>query len=652
MEFGILKNYRGTIWSSLLPKTQRHWFPVFDHPRNSFTTDISVMTDSTRSLNTTVFSGTSDREGRWKLNTPIPATSIGFAVGPFEKNETLAGRKVINLYSEKGVLNQQEKSDILETAYSVLTKTQQAIGIEFPFQSLNLLVLEDHLWEQKQYAAGMGFIYKNGLSLKRQIRQVIQAQWMGIQQREEQWIEADAVRILQTWLYLQVFGEDRITEIDKPTGTPQLSDFNLYNKFSPQNWQKWLYSYQQWEKDTTRLAQAVALHGQSILDQTETVHTWHSLGNFLYNQTGYLWEHMPMLSSPLKTDTVKYRAEFLYDDLKSDLKIAFNAKDSVVTSLVTAQLMLDKGTEVVQKQVVFTGQNDTISVDFQGSVRNTSLAPVDSIPIMFDEVKPATFWLYQLSESDQSQQHSEFSHKLKNHTENPDLQLALLDVMNRDLAPPVEAALLRTLAAFTDGAVGTEQQFLKALSSTHKEVKLAALNALKNYPDNQQVQSRVGRLLSSNEGEDIIEKSLQIYAALADKELFSEQANRLMASDTTGTFVPTLTDIYVNIGDTARAVSLYKIYSKSSYPYVIREKMLEGLMKYASYVESWEELLNALLSDVDPRIRFLGVKITASLAEDEIEAENLLENMLPEEYDARVFQKILQYFQPSQSTIN
>lgn len=653
MEFGVLRNFRGTIWSSLLPKTQRHWFPVFDHPRNSFTTDISLTTDSSKNAKMAVFSGTRDDEGRWKLGTPVPATAIGFAMGQFETSETLAGRKTINLVSEKGLLNAQQKSDLLDTAYSVLMETQKAIGMEFPFQSFDLVILEDHHWEQKQYAAGMGYIFMNNGDLKHQIRQVIQAQWMGIQHREEQWVEAESIRLLQAWLYAKVFKEDSQSKINNTADTPESSDFGLYNKFSIKNWQHWLYSYQQWEKDTTRLTQAIELHGQSILEESETVHTWHSLGDILYQRTGYLWEHRPLLSSPQKTDTLEYRAEFLYDDLMSDLKIVFSAKDSAITSLVSTELRLEKGDGVEQKQVVFTGQTDTVDVDFQGSVRNASLIPVDSLPVIFNEEKPAMFWLYQLRESERAEHRAEAAEKLKNHTDNPDLQLALLDFMNRELAPPVEAALLQTLAVFTNGAVGTEQQFLKALSSSHKNVQLAAINALKNYPDNQQVENRVERLISNNEDADIIKKSLHVYAALTNKEQFNEQANRLMASDTTGTFVPNITNIMITLGDTTRAVSLYKTYSGLTYSYSVRQKMLDGLQKYASYVSNWQQLINQLMDDPDPRIRYLGIGILASLDTEKFNADELLQNRLPEEYDARVHQRIVQYLHLSpQANIN
>ena len=660
-EFGVLQDYRGTMWSSLLPKTQRHWFPVFDHPRNSFTATISFSADGNEEQRSAVFSGTPDKQGRWQIEKPVPATTIGFAFGNFETSTTLAGNKSISLYSEQNLLDEQQKADVLNMAYSVLTETQKAIGIEYPFNSLDVIILEDHYWERKQYATGLGYVYTNAGNVENQIRQVILAQWMGIQQHEEQWIEAGAVRLLQAWLHAQIFDEEppfsHSIPNSKTKDTPELSDFSLYSTFSNEKWNNWLYSYQLWEKDSSRIAQALNISAPAILEESRNLQTWtwHSLSEELYRDSGFLWKHIPLLHKPPEIDTIRYEAEYLYDDLMSDLKIVFRARDSVVTQLVTTDLTLEKRDEVEQKQIVFTGEIDTVDVSSEGSIRNARLMPVDTLSIQFEEHKPASFWLYQLRVSERVELKAEAADNLKNHTDNPDLQLAILDVLNRQLAPSVEAALLQTLAAFTDGAVGTEQQFLKALSSSDNNVALAALKALKNYPDNQQVKSRVKRVLQSSESTNMIQNALHVYAALTDNEQFAQQAEQLMASDTTGTYVPTITDIMTNRGDTSRAVALFQKYSHSSYSYSIRHKMIEGSMSYSDQVDDWEPFVKALWEDSDPRIRYMGVELASNT--DEFGAGDgageSLKAQLPEEYDARVYQRILHYIQANQeSTVN
>jgi len=35
-KFGLLKDKNGTVWTSQLPKTQRHWMPIIDHPSKRY----------------------------------------------------------------------------------------------------------------------------------------------------------------------------------------------------------------------------------------------------------------------------------------------------------------------------------------------------------------------------------------------------------------------------------------------------------------------------------------------------------------------------------------------------------------------------------------------------------------------------------------
>jgi len=635
-EFGLNRNYKGTVWSSLLPKSHRHWYPVLDHPRNAFTATVHI--NSSDSAHTVVFSGTPDKGSEsWTRKSSTPSTALAFAVGNFEQNSTLAGIKKINLYNEKGLLEEQKKADLMQVAYNALTEIQNLLEIEYPFQSLNLVVLEDPHWETKQYAAGMGFIYlNNNGALEQQVRRIVLAQWIGVQKRETQWLENDATMLLQTWIYNSLYEDDEYILTDKNLIESYESD--LYQKFSTGYWGMWVKSYRYWLDNNKKMTQAVDLAGNQFLQSGRNIFNWDILNDYLYRKTGYYWNSRPEFYRSETKDTLYYKVDFLYDDLSDTMRVAFSAVDSAKYELVNATVDLISGQSVTNKDITFTGTTDTVTFTVDGFIDNSYISAPDSLLISFNSSKPMMFWLYQLRNATDVQRKIEAAEELQNYAENPDLQLALLDIMDGIENPRIQAALVQTLGIITDGGIGTEQQFLKVLGSEHVQIRRAALNALENYPENDQVQQRVKRLIDIEEEKTIVNRSLEVYKSIADSAVFKSTAESLLQADKKGIFSYKVLEQLIELGDTTYAVNKAIDFIQPEYPFSVRNKNIQLLKTHHQKIENPDAIFRMMLRDVDPRIRFLSAEMARILNTEEV--YSTIENYLPDEYDARVYQNL------------
>src|SRR5690625_1570850 len=247
--FGVFEDHRGTIWSSGLPGSVRHWLPVADHPRSSFTTDISLIIPAGM---TAVFGGVPGEESiesidlkkvRFFTESAVPASQMRFAVGEFERDRVSAGRHQIHLYAESGLLDGVEKREILEEAYNMFRLAEQELLASYPSRVLNLVVLEDDMWETKSWGAGIVFGFHQMGNLVDQVTTGVGAQWLGVRIREERWQDSDAILMMQAWL-IEKFSEYTPESRDKGDIRDQMPVEGHYASFSQDRYAAWRHFMQ------------------------------------------------------------------------------------------------------------------------------------------------------------------------------------------------------------------------------------------------------------------------------------------------------------------------------------------------------------------------------------------------------------------------
>ncbi|MGM0547049.1 MAG: hypothetical protein ACQEST_10035, partial [Bacteroidota bacterium] len=331
--FGMLRNSSESIWTSLLPKAQRHWVPIIDNPNVELHTqmDISVpsgyqvwasgdkVDEETSSVEVMRYQFESTKE--------IPASSLAFAVAEFSESSSRFGDKKLNVAVEKSWADSIQKEEITERAQVFLGEIENYLEVEYPFDVFQVVVLGDHSWEPKNWAAGTVFLYANGGDIETQLKRGILGQWFGIQQRERQWAEGDAVTLYQTLILQELSeGEHQLEQTDTTEEYPQ----TVYDHFGIDRWNEWQKGISEWQGASVR---SHILHSANrVMNELPGVIQWSDFADEWYQQTGQPIFEFPQFSvdesesESAKDDSVAYEVFYDFDEADGELTLRFEAK--------------------------------------------------------------------------------------------------------------------------------------------------------------------------------------------------------------------------------------------------------------------------------------------------------------------------------------
>lgn len=641
-QFGVLKNENGTLWSSTLPGSVRHWLPVIDHPRVTVTSRMRIAVPSGYSV---VATGRLTGEEivnvdyqafTFETEEPVPASALSFAAGSFDVVESTSGQMPVNLAVED-VITGIDGTSLLATAEGVIDEIEQSFGVSFPFQELNIVLVSDHFWETKSWGASTVFLYENAGNIEAQLRRGIYAQWLGIHQREEQWSEARALNVLQTALHYQLAESPaRIKSSDRPETTSS----TLYDIFTISTWNSWQQNFptvnSNWQRTVNESLEAVLQWPAGVYSFTDYATYW-------YEQSGQPRFELPSPDtegdeSSAGLDTVLYRVDYDLNEEDGEMKLTFTAEQGSYDELVTLPLTVVTRGETSRSDITFTGTADSVIVNVPVFVETVHLDASGREKLVLDEFKPVPFLIYEIRNAESSGQQAEAARKLSHYADNPDLGLAVRDILTRDLDSEVEAALLRSLAEITDGASGTEQVFLDRLDSDERDVQLAALSALQNYRQSESVLSAVRDFAADADSISTFRNAAGILAGLAGVDQFKTFTNTVVQSDTAGHKAVYTIQQLANMGETDQAVRLADFYIENVYEYQVRASALGILIQHDNTPEDWRTRAEQLLADLDPRIRFLTVKGLSNISG--LDTRDILREYMLDEYDARVHQQM------------
>lgn len=154
-------------------------------------------------------------------------------------------------------------------------------------------------------------------------------------------------------------------------------------------------------------------------------------------------------------------------------------------------------------EVTFTGERDSVKIAVPATVEYVRFG---SGSTDIEEIRlgrfPVMFLLAQLRSSNVEDRRIAAS-LLSYHTDNPDLQLALKDALNAETDVQTKANLLSTLGAFTAGATGTEIQFMQEVNSDYIEIQIAALEALSNYKEDENVPGVIQQKMERTSSDEV-----------------------------------------------------------------------------------------------------------------------------------------------------
>ncbi len=627
--YGTHKDRFGTMWSSLNPKTQRHWLPVFDHPRVAFSVDADITIPANLDV---VFNGnlvsdqvtsTETKTVSWKVDTAIPATGLNFVVGKFESSEAQSGINKVRVFGEKGVVTGDEVQEILSEAIRSKRVLENELSFEYPWEALNVVVLEDNFWDEKTDAAGVIYLAKNRGALTTQLQRGLVAQWFGQYQRTENVTSQYEVFELIRKSAFNI-SDFESKEIGNSDSLFSLSIWNELNKCC--------------EIEDPFLKNNIEQSLTELIKKESGVVSGSFYKDHWYEQTGipfhlidfeaYKESEIPDNQKPV------YGLDLEFDEINSTATAYFTSLSGSGEDLQSLNMTVFTFDDSTTSEVTFTGESDSAKIAVPATVEYIRFG---SGSTDIEEIRlgrfPVMFLLAQLRSSNVEDRRIAAS-LLSYHTDNPDLQLALKDALNAETDVQTKANLLSTLGAFTAGATGTEIQFMQEVNSDYIEIQIAALEALSNYKEDENVPGVIQQKMERTSSDEVFIVAKRSFLEVADLPRKVSATRRMIRIDTTGARSLSLLKEIISTDTTTQSQQIAEELISFEFPYSTRIGALNLLLEYVEDGDYWGSKIVELSSDFDPRIRLKVLEGLEFLSETD--AENIVDAVLLSEFDVRV----------------
>ncbi|HET6527752.1 MAG TPA: hypothetical protein VFG39_03285, partial [Balneolaceae bacterium] len=397
--FGLLKNGNGTVWTSQLPQSQHHWVPIVDNPQVTLQTALNISVPSGFNVR-----ATGQKTGQeaasvdvvtyhFATNQPVPASSLAFSIGQFSHQSTVSGDTQINLVIEDALSDTVDAQLLLKSASNYLTQIEDTLKHDYPFDELDIIVLEDHNWETRQWAASTVYLYKNRGDLQAQLMRGIAGQWFGVYQRAGQWNQADAITLYQTVLQESISDSTALLKIKDQPRTPFTT---AYDNFGVKRWNRWQKGFADWEKES--LKAIITEAAGEVLDSLSQVISWNDYAEYWYRKSGQPLFDAPVfavqsedtvakaeLKSKPEADSVAYRVDYSLDEAAGELTLNFSSISGSYDELTTLAAYEVYPSKTDTTEVTFTGAEDSIVLKVSPMISTFRLDVPKDIKLRLDE---------------------------------------------------------------------------------------------------------------------------------------------------------------------------------------------------------------------------------------------------------------------------
>jgi len=642
--FGIHQSATGTIWTSLLPLTTRHWLPIIDSPRTQLLTDLII----THPAGTTVASNgrkgvsevidTEYEQTSFSTENRVSASSLGWALfNDVQTVSTVTSESVRNSYSifsrrsdpqlyvytETG----QNPEEFLLTAAAVYNRVINEMDMEIPYGDLQIMILEDDFLETKQTGEGLLFVYENKGSIKAQIERGIVAMFSESVIKSPSWSDSDAARIAEAFLLSQ-FDVD-LTGDEKRT-------FDPYNIYSVQNGLKWQHFLTQEAPDAFVEGVEIMFNKRSL--ETPQIFGWSKFSDMIYDVTGRAWAEgfEPQVPEPEAEDTTySYRAVIEWEEGSTTAEIRFAADSIATDELVTVEAEVVGLSETQVRELTFTGASDGVVLNVPSMLQNIKLTIQGRNDIELNSEKPFLFWMYQLRNDDEEERRAEAASGISSYSDNPDIELLLNDVLRSEESDMVIAEVLNAMSEITDGASGTDERFMQFSGSNYAmNIRIAAVEALSNYGGNERVISRLQSMVRQESNETLQQKALISIGEITEPQRFAN----ISESFITQGIVPDQSSFLLNIlagkGAGEQAVELADRALSQDLAFQEKKEVVKFLISVDQSPGNWMNRLADLLQSPHPGVRITAAKAIGKLSVND--RNSIIESVMQNEFDERV----------------
>ena len=640
-QFGIHKTPSGTYWSSFLPGARSDLFPSIPHPQISVTTDIRMIVPANwKAVGNGVSTGNTllpeeKRLFHWKSSIPIPVTDIGMVMGDLEMLSIRRGEMQYRLYYEKGVELPSDGVDLLQISALLTSKADSLLNVKYPYESVNIIYLPDHKWEARSAGGGLNYIFGNSGDIKKQLSRDIATQYFGSNHKPVSLLEGNHILLNQAWLYTSLSGPNLEFQVDDWSHYP-VSDQESWTFWGPKTWD---ISLQTLHRNLDHVVfdsaniRSIAQLPAGVYSASDYLKTLSVTDNIFY----------PALQASQLSEIQKYTVDYEFNESNGALTIDINPFELYMERLLPLTIRKFANGTISDVELSISSYGDRITLSGSGQIDNVYI--VSSVPnIQFTENKPSSFWMYQLRNDEDYAKRLEAADGFGRVTDDPDIQLFLQDIVKNEPDLNVRTILVRSYAQLTNGDSGTQQRFIALLADTSSMIQHEAMQALKRYKGNEMVQQEVYRVISTSPDIPLVNRAIEIYFHVADEDEFFETGRGLLVEDQKELFfTATVLPLIVKTKRGQEFGPNLMQYMEAEFPFYIRNIAFDTLKEIEISPSYWEELLTELVSDPDPRVRFLSLKVFDKI--DKKARSEILTSRYFNEYDVRVLhqvQKLLQ----------
>lgn len=626
----------GLHWSSTLPGSRSDIFPTIQSPTVRVTTDIRIIVPNSWKAVSNGFSAGSTllhddrRLYHWKSTKPISVTDIVLAYGPLNVSTSRYNNVEFNVFTAFNSSPIVEDIAIIEKAVSFLNLTDSLLSTPYPYEALNVVLIDDHRWEFKSASAGVAFIFKNGGNFTDQLAKSIAGMYFGSYHKPFNLADSDHILLNQTRLYNLLSKDSDPLKFLNEYPSHKDSWYNL----SPQSWLKaftWIENFGQ---------------GSSLF-QTNKLSEILSYGPGSFSSDDYLaMLQNPEISSypdfidPGYPDTTKIQVIYTHDYPNQRISIEFlpTFMSSSIGDFIPIKIQQYTDGTSLDLEFQISRNGDKISVNTNGFTNNMYVVNENPL-IHFEEVKPAEFWRFQLRNDPDYLKRLEAAEGFGRVVDDPDIQLFLQDLIRTEPDELVRERLVKSYSQLTNGARGTQQRFINWLSDSSIRVRNASLLALKKYPGNADALGAVYSIISTSQDIAFVNMAIRVYFEIASPEEFFATGRGLLVEDQEDLlFTATVLPLIIKTDQGLAFAPNLMQYLEADFPFFIRNIAFEILKDVEISASYWQDLLPMLATDPDPRVRFLSAPLLEKI-DSEI-AGDILSEWVQKEYDVRVLQHL------------
>lgn len=652
--FGMHRLDTGSLMSSLMPGAVSNLFPTPLQADLQVPVDVRMITpaDWQAVANGTKMANILLPEGRrlyhWRLSQPSPVSQTGITAGQFVTESRVVNGQPLSVFAEHNTQATEaeraaQQAKLVETAdllKRLVESSRSVTGKELPFGAMNVFLTDDLIWNVAPFGSALAYVSHATDDLAAQLLRALTHQFAGAHLRSSHPQTNHHLLAYQAVLAHRIARHARISAYMLHTDMDMSWEHEVWSNLKGGVWNTALKLTDPQRRSL--LDESIALFVTELEAKLQPIsalpsgsYSWAALREAVgiapeVESADMVEENLPVVE--------RYTAIYIFDEVNGRFEFELVPERTYPQRYLSLTIRQFSDGTVQDLTVLASSQGDRLHLSAGGFIENMYIHNEDPL-LYFTEIKPAAFWLYQLRRDGDADRRIESAEGFGRVQNDPDVQLILQDLIRNEPDPRVKARLVTSLSEIVGDAFGTNRRFMDLLSDESREVRFAALYALRNYAANEAVQQQVFRIISQSQDIEYVNLAIRVYQQIVSEREFYSVARSLLHEDREELlFTQNIIPLIVQTQQGLLFAPNLLDYLDARYRFDLRRTAFETLMPLEIDAEDWADVLPDLLIDADPRIRYMALSMVAALPP--LQREELLTERRYNEFDLRVLNRI------------